>query len=378
MHPDLLNKNLRDAQYAVRGELYLRAMELTKEGKEITFTNGETLAANCVLRGGASTPPLAPSNPRPSHAYNSLLSLAPSLLPPQPRPTVGNPHQLGQKPMTFFRQVLSLCHAPFLLQHPKVGELFPADAIARAKDVLKKIGGGGLGAYSDSRGYPWLRQEIADYIQRRDGHPSNPENIFVTDGASVCVRMALNGIIRDERDAILVPIPQYPLYSAAIKLYGGSLVGYFLDEPSGWQLDFKDLKESLYRAREQGKDCRALVFINPGNPTGQCLSRKTLEQLAQFAFEERLVLLADEVYAENIYQDERPFVSMKKVLMEMGGDISKQQELISFHSVSKGPYGECGMRGGYMEMTNVHQGTIDEMYKVRRPESLSPAFLSRF
>lgn len=162
----------------------------------------------------------------------------------------------------------------------------------------------------------------------------------------------------------MVPIPQYPLYSAAIKLYGGSLVGYYLDEPSGWQFNVEELRRSVRQARKEGKDVRALVFINPGNPTGQCLSRATLESLVKFAYEERLVLLADEVYQENIFQEERPFVSMKKVLMDMGGEISGEQELISFHTVSKGVYGECGLRGGYMEAVNIHPGTIDELYKI--------------
>jgi len=315
MHPDLLNRDLKEAQYAVRGELYLKADELRKSGREIIFTN------------------------------------------------VGNPHNLGQKPLTFIRQVLALTTAPFLMDNPEIVKQFPADAVSRARSIIKSIGSG-VGAYSDSRGYPWLRQEIADFIQRRDGHPSNPDHIFCTDGASVSVRMALNAIIRDEQDAIMVPIPQYPLYSAAIRLYGGSLEGYYLDEPSGWQFKMDELKRSVNKARKAGKDVRALVFINPGNPTGQCLSRATLEGLAKFAYEERLVLMADEVYQENIFQSERPFVSMKQVLAELGGPISKEQELISFHTVSKGVYGECGLRGGYMECVNVHPGTIDEMYKI--------------
>ncbi|VAH46578.1 unnamed protein product [Triticum turgidum subsp. durum] len=148
-----LNENVKKVQYAVRGELYLRASELQKEGKRIIFTN------------------------------------------------VGNPHALGQKPLTFPRQVVALCQAPFLLDDPNVGLIFPADAIARAKHYLS-LAPGGLGAYSDSRGIPGVRQEVAEFIQRRDGYPSDPELIYLTDGASKGVMQMLNAIIRNERDGV--------------------------------------------------------------------------------------------------------------------------------------------------------------------------------
>ena len=80
---------------------------------------------------------------------------------------VGNPQQLGQKPITYNRQVLSLCTAPFLLDHPKVTELYPQDAIDRARDIMKNVAS--IGAYSDSRGVASIRQEVADFIERRDG-----------------------------------------------------------------------------------------------------------------------------------------------------------------------------------------------------------------
>lgn len=158
--------------------------------------------------------------------------------------------------------------------------------------------------------------------------------------------MALNAMIRDSRDGVLVPIPQYPLYSAAIQLYGGSLLPYELDESKGWALSVDSLRAAVRAARAAGKAVRGLVFINPGNPTGQCLSYANLQELIKFAHEEKVVLLADEVYQENVYQDERPFVAARKVLMEMGEPYRSGVELLSFHTVSKGTGGECGLRGG--------------------------------
>ncbi|XP_073031466.1 glutamate--glyoxylate aminotransferase 2-like [Primulina eburnea] len=310
-----LNENVKKCQYAVRGELYLRASELQMEGKKIIFTN------------------------------------------------VGNPHALGQKPLTFPRQVIALCQAPFLLDDPNVGLLFPADAIARAKHYLTMTPGG-LGAYSDSRGLPGVRKEVAEFIERRDGYPSDPELIFLTDGASKGVMQILNAIIRGPVDGILVPVPQYPLYSATISLMGGSLVPYYLEETANWGLDTVNLNQSIAKARSQGITVRAMVIINPGNPTGQCLSEANLKEVLKFCYQNNLVLIGDEVYQQNVYQDERPFISSRKVLMDMGPPISKELELVSFHTVSKGYFGECGQRGGYFEMTNISPKTVDEIYKV--------------
>ncbi|XP_073129729.1 glutamate--glyoxylate aminotransferase 2 [Henckelia pumila] len=317
-----LNENVKKCQYAVRGELYLRASELQKEGKKIIFTN------------------------------------------------VGNPHALGQKPLTFPRQVVALCQAPFLLDDPNVGLIFPADAIARAKHYLSMTPGG-LGAYSDSRGLPGVRKEVAEFIERRDGYPSDPELIFLTDGASKGVMQILNAIIRGPVDGILVPVPQYPLYSATISLLGGTLVPYYLEETANWGLDVVNLNQSIAKARSQGTTVRAMVIINPGNPTGQCLSEANLREVLKFCYQNNLVLIGDEVYQQNVYQDERPFISSRKVLMDMGPPISKELELVSFHTVSKGYFGECGQRGGYFEMTNISPKTVEEIYKVASI-SLSP------
>lgn len=274
---------------------------------------------------------------------------------------------------------------PSLLDHPKVLELFPAEAVERARATLNKLKGG-MGAYSDSRGSLDIRTEVASFIQKRDGlpKPTNPDHIFLTDGASVGVRSMLSALIRDARDGVLVPIPQYPLYSASIALYGGSLVPYSLDESKGWSLDVSGMAAAVAKGRASGVNARALVFINPGNPTGQCLPESNIRELCKFAYDNKIVLMADEVYQENIYQDKTPFVSARKVLHGMGEPYASGVELVSFHTVSKGTLffhhfydfchfflffpkgtlGECGLRGGYFEMHNIDQGTVDEIYKV--------------
>lgn len=310
-----ISEAVKRAEYAVRGEIYLAASARIKAGKEVIFTN------------------------------------------------VGNPHGLGQKPLTFPRQVMALVTAPFLLEDPNVHKMFPADAIARAKVYLQHVKGG-VGAYSDSAGNPYIRQEVARFIQNRDGHAANPDRIFLTNGASEAVRTLLRTLIRDERDGVMVPVPQYPLYSASIALYDGTFVGYDLNEATGWGLDIGCMQRALDAGRAKGLCVRGLVFINPGNPTGQCLTRDDLRSLVHFCYSNRLVLLADEVYQENIYQNKTPFTSAKKTMMEMGEPYRSNLELVSFHTVSKGVYGECGLRGGYMEMVNIDPRTVEEIYKI--------------
>jgi glutamate--glyoxylate aminotransferase len=123
--------------------------------------------------------------------------------------------------------------------------------------------------------------------------------------------MALNALIRGPSDAVLVPVPQYPLYSASIALYDGTFEGYELDESNGWSMDIENLQSVVDKARDAGRSVRGLVFINPGNPTGQCLTKENLQELVKFAVKNKIVLMADEVYQPNIYQDEKPFVSAK-------------------------------------------------------------------
>lgn len=312
---DNINQNMKNCKYDVRGEIYHAAVKRTQAGKEVIYTN------------------------------------------------VGNPHALGQQPITFGRQVMSLLMAPFLMDHPNVSSMFPSDALERAKLYLSHMKGG-LGAYTDSKGNPYIRQEIANFITEQCGSPSNPDNIFISNGASEVARMLLFAVIRGNNDGVMVPIPQYPLYSASIALYGGQLVPYYLDEDDDWSLNISELKRSLSEARSKGICVRGLVFINPGNPTGQCLNQETLEDLCQFCYDNRLILMADEVYQENIYDPTKPFISARTALANMNEPIRSSLEIASFHTVSKGAYGECGMRGGYMELHNFDPLVIDELYKI--------------
>jgi hypothetical protein len=152
----------------------------------------------------------------------------------------------------------------------------------------------------------------------------------------VGVRMGLNALIRGPFDSVMVPVPQYPLYSASVALYDGNFVGYQLDEATGWSMDIETLQATAGKAAAEGKRVRGLVFINPGNPTGQCLTEDTLKDLIKFAVDNEIVLMADEVYQPNIYQDEKPFVSARCGCCATGGCSAHWRTAILQHSVSWG------------------------------------------
>jgi alanine transaminase len=100
-------------------------------------------------------------------------------------------------------------------------------------------------------------------------------------------------LIRNPNDGIMIPIPQYPLYSAQMTLESGTLVPYYLDEESGWTIDSASLVATIKKARSEGTIVRALVAINPGNPTGQVLKRECLENMVKICYEENIMLVAD-------------------------------------------------------------------------------------
>ena len=229
----------------------------------------------------------------------------------------------------------------------------------RAADILANTKGG-TGAYSESKGVSFIRKMVADGIERRDGHPCEVEDLWLTDGASVGCHYIMKTMIRDSNDAVLVPIPQYPLYSATLALYGGSLVPYYLQEDQNWGLDVEALKRTIDASRAEGKCVRALVVINPGNPTGAALDVSNQREIVELCEREGLLLVADEVYQENVYAAGKSFTSFKKVVRDLGKDIP----LVSLQSTSKGYYGECGRRGGYMEVNGFDDKVKGELYKL--------------
>ncbi|MDI6783689.1 MAG: aminotransferase class I/II-fold pyridoxal phosphate-dependent enzyme [bacterium] len=279
---------------------------------------------------------------------------------------IGNPQALGQTPITFYRQVLSLVedrskiererqfknivkNNPAALSAFKTTEFISDYVLDLSDKFLAKIENG-MGAYTESNGPLFIREAIAEFINKRDGFnssscvSSNPENIFITNGASESAKYIIDLLIADKNDGIMIPIPQYPLYSATIKKAGGVQVNYYPDEDNGWTFNRSTLEESLNSARKNSVTVKGIVVINPGNPTGAILEETTIREVIDFAEENDMVIIADEVYQENVYGAK--FISFAKVLGE------EKVPLFSLHSISKGFMGECGHRGGYLEVRN--------------------------
>lgn len=154
-----------------------------------------------------------------------------------------------------------------------------------------------------------------------------------------------------KQTGVMIPTPQYPLYSATVAEFGLHQIGYYLDEENEWALSITELKRAYNEAKDKCNP-RLLCVINPGNPTGQVLSRENIEDIIKFAHEHQLFIFADEVYQDNVYAEGKAFHSFKKVMSQMGAPYS-QMEMASFHSCSKGYMGECGLRGGYAEVLNM-------------------------
>ena len=296
----IANQHIIDMEYAVRGPIPARAAEMQKAGKTTIFCN------------------------------------------------VGNPQALGQKPLSFHRRVLGLMEEPEWIAARPGG--VSDYVLERAEAMLRGFEGHGLGAYTSSKGPDFVREAIASFIDERDGveagssRASDPEEIFLTNGASEGATSVMELLISGPKDGIMIPVPQYPLYSATLQRLGGVKVDYFPDEEDDWSLDTPALEDALKKARAAGVHVKAIVVINPGNPTGAILSDDTVRAVVDFAEKHGTGIIADEVYQPNTYGE--PFTSFAKVV----GD--RDVPLFSLHSVSKGFTGACGRRGGYLEVRN--------------------------
>ena len=329
---DNINPHVKEAKYAVRGELAIKSEEYRAQLKK-------------------GDPPTPPESPLP---FDTVISA-----------NIGNPQQLDQKPITFFRQVLALVENPQLLENEEALKSifgYKQDVVDRARWLLKEVKS--VGAYSQSAGAPAIRESVAKYIERRDGFPSDSSDIYLSAGASSGVNTLLHIMAGKPETGVLVPIPQYPLYTATLSVLDCRCVPYHLDEKRAWSTDLNVIKESYHKAVDEGTDVRAIVIINPGNPTGASLPAKDIKDIINFAAEEHLVIMADEVYQTNIFRGE--FHSFKKALREMQQETPKKYdnvELASLHSISKGMVGECGHRGGYFELVGFDEEVRSQIYK---------------
>ena len=185
--------------------------------------------------------------------------------------------------------------------------------------------------YSDSKGIFAARKAVMHYTQQQQIKGVALDDIYLGNGASELIVMATNALLNDG-DELLLPAPDYPLWTAAASLSGGKPVHYLCDEANGWMPDLEDLRSKI-TPRTKG-----IVVINPNNPTGALYSDQLLLALVQIAREHGLVLFADEVYDKVLYDGARHTAM---------GSLSDDVLTLTFNSLSKS-YRSCGYRAGWM------------------------------
>ena len=186
-------------------------------------------------------------------------------------------------------------------------------------------------AYSDSKGIFAARKAIMQYCQEKGIQGVTLDDVYTGNGVSELIVMSMNALLNDG-DEVLVPAPDYPLWTAAVSLSSGTPVHYLCDESKEWAPDLADLRKKITPRT------KAIVVINPNNPTGAIYSKEVLLEITQIAREHGLLLFADEIYDKMLYDAEK-HVSL--------ASLSTDVVVITFNGLSKN-YRSCGYRAGWM------------------------------
>ncbi|MFP4377661.1 MAG: aminotransferase class I/II-fold pyridoxal phosphate-dependent enzyme, partial [Spirochaetales bacterium] len=163
--------------------------------------------------------------------------------------------------------------------------------------------------YCDSKGLFSARKAVMQYYQQRNVADVEIEDIYIGNGVSELIVMAMQGLLNNG-DEMLIPSPDYPLWTAGVNLSGGKAVHYVCDEASGWIPDIDDIKAKI------SPRTRGIVIINPNNPTGAVYPPETLQSIHDIAAEHDLIVFADEIYDKIVY-DDTPHISMASICEDL-------------------------------------------------------------
>jgi len=186
-------------------------------------------------------------------------------------------------------------------------------------------------AYSDSKGIFAARKAIMQYCQEKGIQGVALDDVYTGNGVSELIVLSMNALLNDG-DEVLVPAPDYPLWTAAVSLSSGTPVHYLCDESKDWAPDLNDLRKKITSRT------KAIVVINPNNPTGAIYSKEVLLEMTKIAREHGLILFSDEIYDKMLY-DEEKHISL--------ASLSTDVVTITFNGLSKN-YRSCGYRAGWM------------------------------
>jgi alanine-synthesizing transaminase len=185
--------------------------------------------------------------------------------------------------------------------------------------------------YSDSKGMFAARKAIMHYCQSKKIMGVGLDDIYIGNGASELIVMVMQGLL-NTGDEVLVPAPDYPLWTAAVTLAGGTPRHYVCDEANEWMPDLADMRSKIT------ENTRAIVIINPNNPTGALYSEDILREIIQIAREHQLIIFADEIYDKMLYDGET-----HTSIASLANDVL----FVTLNGLSKN-YRACGYRAGWM------------------------------
>jgi alanine-synthesizing transaminase len=185
--------------------------------------------------------------------------------------------------------------------------------------------------YSESKGLFVARKAVMQYCQQKGFVGVDTEDIYLGNGVSELIVMAMQGLLNDG-DEVLVPVPDYPLWTAAVKLSGGKPIHYLCDEQADWNPDLNDIKSKITNRT------RGIVVINPNNPTGAVYEKDVLESILSLARQYKLIVFADEIYDKILYNG--------AVHYSMGA-LAQDVVVLTFNGLSKN-YRAAGLRAGWL------------------------------
>jgi tyrosine/nicotianamine family aminotransferase len=216
------------------------------------------------------------------------------------------------------------------------------DTPPHIKEALCKAAMDGYNGYAPSEGYRELREEIAAREKRRNGMDYDPDDICITTGVTETLQIFLSASL-NAGDEILVPGPTYPPYNLVTRFNGAEPVAYRTIEEENWQPDVEDIRKKITERT------KALVIINPNNPTGAVYPRKTIKEMADIAAENNIAVVSDEIYDDIVFE-KRHYAT---------ASLAKDVPIITFNGFSK-VYLVPGWRMGYAIFNNV-DGKLDRI-----------------
>jgi alanine-synthesizing transaminase len=205
--------------------------------------------------------------------------------------------------------------------------LMPPDEIVQ--DMIRNLPD--AAGYTDSKGLFAPRKAVVHYCQEKHIQGVTVEDVYLGNGASELIAMSMNALL-DSGDEVLIPSPDYPLYTAVVSLSGGTPVHYHCDEGSGWFPDLDDMRAKVT------PNTKAIVIINPNNPTGALYPDEVLKGIVEIARQHDLIIFADEIYDKTLYDG-----ATHTSIASLADDVL----FLTFNGLSKN-YRSCGYRAGWM------------------------------